>query len=142
MHTSRKGQYSVVEQVILFGLGIAIAGGFLGAFENFGDDVTEQGIQDQADHLSELIGSHTIHLIETRADSGTLEFELPNKIANQESYTINLTKGGVAVIVGSKSYLNAINGIEQKYQLQGSVTNDFETATITLQDNTITLAGS
>jgi hypothetical protein len=138
---SRKGQYSVVEQVILFGLGIAIAGGFLTAFQNFSDRVTDRGVREQGDHLSETVASHIIHLVET-SDQGNLTFDLPQSIANQNSYSINLSSGGVAVIVGSKSYLNAVNGIESKYNMKGSVKNNFQAATISINGDTITIEGS
>ncbi|MDY6770906.1 MAG: hypothetical protein SV186_03030 [Candidatus Nanohaloarchaea archaeon] len=133
--TTRKGQYAVVEQVILFALGVAILSGFLTAFNGFSRDVKSDAIQEQSALMAQVVASHTAHLVSTHAN-GELSFSIPDSLAG-ENYIINFTDGGVAVIVGDTSHLSTIYGITETYRLRGSVSSEYETAVISIEQDTI-----
>ncbi len=135
------GQAQIVEQVILFGVGLAIALGFLTAFETFGRDVKDRAIEEQMRLNANLISSHVGQLIQTGAE-GSLRFRLSPSIAN-EDYSVNFTDSGVAVRVGDKTHLStSLNGLEEQYDLQGRVTSGRETAEINVGGRDITIEGS
>ncbi len=137
----RKGQYGVIEQVIIFGFGIAIAIGFLVAFESFGRDVNNEALKDQRELLADLVSLHVVELAKA-GTQGSINFNLPGSAAD-EDYIIEFQQGGVAVLAGGGAYVSSnLNGLEDRYELEGEVSNDFQTATITLQDNKITVEGS
>jgi len=135
------GQSQVVEQVILFGVGISVAFGFLSAFESFGRDVKQDALDQQLRLQADLMSSHIAQLIQTGAD-GSVTVSLPEELA-AESYRINLTDDGVAVRGGESIYLSRnLNGLEERYNLSGFVSSDRGQAIINVDDQTVTLGGS
>lgn len=136
-----KGQSQVVEQVILFGVGISIAFGFLAAFETFGQDVKDRALEEQMELQADLVSSHVAQLIQTGAD-GTLQFSLPPTIAG-ESYSIQMTDQGIAVQVTDQTFLSQnLNGLEARYNLSGRVSSDRDTAVINIDSYNVVLEGS
>jgi hypothetical protein len=134
---TRKGQYAVVEQVVLFALGIAIVSGFLTAFEDFGRDVKTDATEQQSELLSEVVGSHVTQIVRTRAD-GTVSFTMPESIAG-DPYRINFTDSGVAVVVQERSHLTSVYGLTETYDLEGSISSEYQTAVISKEQDTITI---
>jgi hypothetical protein len=137
---SRKGQYTVVEQVVLFGIGLSIASGFLVAFETFGENVKGEARNEQAKVLGEQIGSHVVHLAQTDAN-GRLRFQLPSTIADTD-YTINFTNSGIAIITTGNVYLATLYGLEDKYKLRGQITSQYETGSLVKEGREIRIEGS
>ncbi|MDY6777722.1 MAG: hypothetical protein SVU32_03590 [Candidatus Nanohaloarchaea archaeon] len=135
----RKGQYEVIEHVLLFGLGLAIASGFLMAFQSFGNQVEKQTKVRQAKLLGEVIGSHVTHLRSTDS-TGRLSFSLPASIANRD-YRVEFVEQGVQVWVGTESYTVPLSGAGERYNLSGSVTNDFATAVIIKRGSQFNITG-
>ncbi|MDY6789538.1 MAG: hypothetical protein SVV03_06280 [Candidatus Nanohaloarchaea archaeon] len=137
----RKGQYGVIEQVMIFGFGIAIAVGFLLAFEAFGADAKSQALEDQREILADWTASHVVQLVNT-GGKGSLTFSLPESIAD-EDYIIEFGDSGVSVTAGGGSYSSTdLNGLEDKYRFEGEVSGDFETATIRFTGESVIIEGS
>ncbi|MCJ7450128.1 MAG: hypothetical protein MUP58_00085 [Candidatus Nanohaloarchaeota archaeon QJJ-9] len=139
MFNSRKGQYSVIEQVILFGLGIAVLTGFLTTFQNFGEEAKQEAMDRQSRLLAELVRMNIVHL-ESLGEKSSIRFSLPEKLAG-EGYRINLTDDGVAVqVIGTGSnYLKGCAGLEDEYRFNGSVTNIYNKGVLKLENNKIVL---
>lgn len=135
----RSGQFTVIEQVILFGLGVTIATGFLVAFEDFGSDVQDRSLQEQSQALAGLISVNTVELIQTGAD-GEETFQIPPSIAG-EDYFVRFSQDGVTVATTNVSATAGVAGLTERYNFTGSATNDFQTATVTKQDGRIRIEG-
>jgi len=136
----RSGQFTVIEQVILFGLGVTIATGFLVAFEDFGADVKERSLQEQSQALADLVSTNTVELVQTGA-TGQATFQIPPTIAG-EDYFIRFSGEGVTVATANTSATAGVAGLTERYNFTGSASNDFRTATVTKQDGRIRIEGN
>lgn len=138
--TTRKGQYQVLEHVLLFGAGLAVAMGFLFTFENFSDDI-QQDVQDKnMEMLGKQVNNAIQNLLATEAE-GEVVISLPPTIAGEE-YDLQFEENGIAVYAGQESHLTTLYGIEKQYELEGVVTGDRDTAVIIKDGNTLRLEGS
>lgn len=135
----RSGQFTVIEQVILFGLGVTIATGFLVAFQDFGADVKERSLQEQSQALAGVVSVNTVELIQTGA-TGQETFQIPPSIAG-EDYFIRFSQEGVTVATSNVSATVGVAGLTERYNFTGSASNDFQTATVTKQSGRIRIEG-
>lgn len=140
LNTTRKGQYQVLEHVILIGAGLGVAMGFLYTFENFGEDIQSDV---QSEHM-EMLGKQTNnaiqHLLATEAD-GEVRITLPPDIAGDE-YQLEFGDNGIMIFAGGQSHTTTMYGIEKQYNLEGTVTGDRDTAVIVKDGRTIRVEGT
>ena len=137
-----KGQSQVLEIVILFGIGLAVVSGFLAAFDDFGRNVKERAVDQQSRIMGDLVGSNIAFFLQTEPEDGSsVRFVIPRSLAG-ESYSINLSEQGVNILLEDNAYISRnLNGLEKKYEFQGSVSSNRETMRITLEDDKVTAGG-
>lgn len=137
---TRKGQYQVLEHVLLFGAGLAVAMGFLYTFENFSEDI-KNDVRDQ--HM-EMLGKQVHNGIQNllAADAnGQVRVSLPPNIAGEE-YDLQFEDEGIAIYVGQESHLTTIYGLEKQYDFEGAVTGDRDAVIIEKNGRRISMGGS
>lgn len=136
-----KGQTQVIEIVILFGIGIMIVAGFVAAFEGFGEDVREEAIESQGQVFGDTLSSHIAFLAATGADYGEVSFSMPSSLAG-ENYHVDLTDTGIGVYIGDQAIIsNNLNGLEHRYDLEGSVQSTYDLSRIRKGDQNISIGG-
>lgn len=137
---TRKGQYQVLEHVLLFGAGLTVAMGFLYTFENFSEDIKSDVREQHMEMLGKQLHNAIQNLMATGAN-GEVVVTLPPTIAG-ESYNLQFEENGVAIYVGDESHLTTLYGLEKQYTLEGAVTGDRDTVVITKEDQTLAMEGS
>lgn len=80
---SRKGQYKIVSEVLMFGIGIGIAVLVVGVFQNVSKTVFDVGIDDQLYEVATLVSSSIIKVMESSTDA-TLSLRVPPKLSDKE----------------------------------------------------------
>ncbi len=129
----RKGQYALLEQVILFGLGILITLGFLFAFQDLSGTVKEDIRGSQAAVVSEYVTSAAVELTESGAE-GTMTIPIPENIA-AEPYAVQLGDGGMKVEVGGDRNIAPLYGLESRLETAGSVESRRGLLAVSLTDS-------
>jgi len=138
MIKKRKGQYLVVEEIILFSLGLIIAFSFLAVFQVFEKEAKSQTGDEQLRILGQIVSSNILELVETNT-TGKIEFSLPPSIGGNE-YLLKLNSKGIFIQTkNNKTYISSVFGLENKYNLQGSVESTVKKATLSLKGEQITL---
>lgn len=137
-----KGQTQVLELVVLFGIGLSIVTGFLVAFGGFGERVKNEAVDQQSKIMGDLVSSNLAFFLQLEAEEGSsMRFVMPRSLAG-ESFSVNLSDAGVNVLMDQKSFVsNNLNGLEEKYVLEGLASSDLETVEVTFEDNTVSIGG-
>lgn len=133
----RKGQYTLLEQVILFALGISITIGFLFAFNNLKSTVKEDVKETQAELVSEYIASSAIELVASGAE-GRIEIAVPDSIAS-ETYAVRLGEGGVRVQMVGQREVAPLYGLGSRLTATGVVDSSQDALSITFVGNQLDL---
>ncbi|MDY6773715.1 MAG: hypothetical protein SVS85_00820 [Candidatus Nanohaloarchaea archaeon] len=136
----RKGQYTLVEQVVLFALGISITLGFMYAFNSMRRDVGEDLKESQAELVSEYAVSTSIELVESGAE-GSITFRIPEEAASQ-TYALRLGKGGVKFETAGEEELSPLYGLRSTMNLEGEVESTGGFASLALSGDRLTLRRS
>jgi len=135
----RTGQYTLIEQVVLFTLGISITLGFLYAFNDIKAEVETDMKDSQSELVAEYVASSSIELIESGAE-GNIRLPIPQNIAS-EQYAATASDAGILVQVSGDQALASIYGLGSKVSPDGSVQSQEGTATLYLEDSDLTLRG-
>lgn len=133
----RKGQYTLVEQVVLFALGISITIGSLFAFKDLGTAVKGDMKEVQSELVAEYTASTAVNLVESGAD-GRIEAPVPEKIAS-ESYAVRMGEGGVRVQVADEQSVAGLYGLESRLDLSGAAESSAGAVWITLDGDSMEL---
>lgn len=106
---ARSGQYALIEQVLLFGAGIAIALGFMVAFNDMASGIQADTAETQTRLVSKMVAADTVELVESGLD-GQLLVSIPASVATQE-YAIVVTDTGVETVTLGAQYTAALYGL-------------------------------
>lgn len=135
---ARKGQYTLVEQVILFALGISITIGFLFTFRNLEENVAADVKDSQAELVSEYVASTSIELVESGME-GRIGAPVPENIAS-DTYAIRLGEGGVRVQVTGEQKVAPLYGLETRADAGGAVESGQGAIALTFSDGQLRVA--
>lgn len=135
----RKGQYTIVEQVILFALGISITLGFLFAFKDLTGSVRGDMKEVQSELVAEYVTSTSVELVESGAE-GRMEMPVPERIAS-EPYILRMGSGGVSIQVPGEQSASALYGLGSRTDVDGQAESGRGAVTVTLADNQLELGG-
>lgn len=133
----RKGQYTLLEQVILFALGISITLGFLFAFKDLRSTVGEDVTGVQAAVVSEYLASASVELVESEAE-GTMEVPVPENIA-ADTYVIRMGDGGIKIQLSGHQEISSLYGLGARLEEEGAVESGAGRAAITHTDDDLTI---
>ncbi len=84
---SRKGVYGVIEEVMLFGIGIIIMAGIITIFNSLEDEMLSTLGNDRLVALNKYVASTAMMLHEINCTSCYVDFELPPSIGGKK-YTV------------------------------------------------------
>lgn len=115
-----KGQYGIIENVILFSIGLIILTVSFSIFNLLNYRVVSETTNDQFSELGLYIGSAVLQAAgEGRFfDTATIFLDVPKRISNQ-LYEINLTHSGIKII-SSESQQQSLTSL---YNINASVVN-------------------
>lgn len=116
---NRKGQYAIVEHIILIGAGIAIALGFLAAFQSMNSSIEGGAKEVEARSVSRMVATTAVELVES-GSTGKYVLEVPATIANNE-YALKLREGGVEVVTAGAAYTAPLHGIPSRVAVDGDI---------------------
>ncbi|MCJ7479334.1 MAG: hypothetical protein MUP63_04120 [Candidatus Nanohaloarchaeota archaeon QJJ-7] len=136
----RKGQYALVEQVILFGLGISVALGFMYAFQGIGEDIEEDVRSHQVDVVSSYLAYASADLIESGSE-GSISMEIPEKIAS-ENYIVRFGEGGVELQMAGEKSISPLYGLESRIEPGGQVLSNVRFSEVTLRGDRLRIGRS
>ncbi len=133
----RSGQYALIEQVILFTLGITITLGFLVAFENLTDDIQADMAETQTELVSRYVASSAVELASSGSE-GRFALSLPETVAAQ-IYAVRLTPDGVEVETVGQQHTASLYGLTTQLEERGAIESRSGGATLTYRDGILTL---
>lgn len=102
--SSRKGVYEVVEEVVLFSVGVAIMIGILGLFNSFEKSMLSSLGESRLDAANKYVASGAIALKATNCTRCYLTLTLPPYIGG-EKYTLGGSSQGKTVVYSAGKYM-------------------------------------
>lgn len=133
----RRGQYALIEQVILFTLGISITLGFLVAFENLTEDIRADMAETQTELVSRYVASSAVELVASGSE-GRFTLGLPETVAAQV-YALRVTDDGVEVETVGQSHTASLHGLTSVLDESGAVESRAGGVVLEYRDGTLTL---
>lgn len=114
----RKGQYLIVEQMVIFTIGIFVALSFVSIFGTFESDIRQETTSNQLRTYSKALRNKIVSLVETDAESETI-IDIPRTLS-EKTYVIELSNG---LIIQSEGYTyrSDLMGLRERLKLSGSV---------------------
>lgn len=103
IHGSRKGVYEVVEEVILFGVGIGILLGLITLFNYVEDGMFSALGESRLDAANKYVASLAVALHSTNCTRCYATIEMPQLIGG-EKYTVGASPQGKTLIYSSGKY--------------------------------------
>ncbi|MCK4551007.1 MAG: hypothetical protein KAT91_03560 [Candidatus Aenigmarchaeota archaeon] len=100
----RKGQYLAIEEILLFGMGLAIFGGTLLITDNFKEDTTQTISEIKLMEVSQVVlnGIYTVQKINSTTK---ITIDIPKKIASEEYVIVGSENQKELVVYNSKKVL-------------------------------------
>ncbi|MDY6766366.1 MAG: hypothetical protein SVW77_03285 [Candidatus Nanohaloarchaea archaeon] len=135
----RSGQYTLIEQVVLFTLGISITLGFMFAFNDIQTRVETDMKDIQSELVAEYIASSSIELVESGAE-GRIDAPVPEEIA-AEQYAVRMGEGGVQVEVAGEQAVAPLYGLTSVIGVDGAAESREGSVTLTYTDGDLELGG-
>lgn len=133
----RTGQYALIEQVLLFTIGISITLGFLIAFEDLTADVREDMGEAQTRLLSQYVAASAVELAESGSE-GELVLSLPETVAGQD-YVVRMGEDGVTVETTGERHTASLNGLTERFDVSGAIEGREGDISLVYQGGTIEL---
>lgn len=128
----RNGQYALIEQVLLFTIGISITLGFLIAFEDLTEDIRDDMAEAQTRLVSQHVASSSVELVTSGAE-GEFAVALPETVAGQD-YAIRMDDGGVTVETAGETHTASLHGLTAVTDVSGALESRSGDITLTYQD--------
>lgn len=134
---NRTGQYAIVESTILIGVGIAIALGFLAAFDTLSDDISFGATNTEVTLVAQLVEMNAIELMESGAE-GKFTVTLPETLANKE-YAVNFKQAGIEVVTGGAAHQSSLYGLPTRTAFSGHIISREPQVSLIYADNQLVL---
>lgn len=133
----RIGQYAIVEHTILIGVGIALAIGFLIAFQTLSGNVEGSATSIETRLLSSYISANAIELVES-GGNGKFTLALPDDITDNV-YAVRLSDSGVNVVTTGSTETTSLYGLERRIRMDGSVTSQAQSVSLIYADGSLSV---
>lgn len=133
----RIGQYAIVEHTILIGIGIAVAIGFLIAFQTLSSSVEGSATSIETRLLSSYVAANAVELVES-GGNGKFTIDLPTDITDNV-YAVRLTGNGVDVVTTGSTETTTLYGLERKLRPNGHVTSQMQTVSLVYADGELSV---
>ncbi len=135
------GQSLIFEQVLLFGIGVGIFVALFAVFTVYQNYFTSVNLHNQLDEVKDVVVLKIIKLIEKENVTTHMVVEIPRRISD-EGYEIVLSNNGLNVtsLLTGVSKSSSLYGLNESYNLTGSVMSIFGRIIIYKKENKIILS--
>lgn len=141
---SSKGQYLVIEEMVVFLIGMLIVFGSMAAFQTFGDDLKRKVAIKESNLLGERIASLSVKLASSASKGSdcfqtSASFETPSKITGR-SYIIDFVQGrGVTIRLGKgmQDIIIPLRGLEDSLELKGNISSEVSRPRLTYREQSL-----
>lgn len=135
------GQSLIFEQVLLFGIGVGIFVALFAVFTVYQNYFTSVNLHNQLDEVKDVVVLKIIKLIEKENVTTYMVVEIPRRISD-EGYEIVLSNNGLNVtsLLTGVSKSSSLYGLNESYNLTGSVMSIFGRIIIYKKENKIILS--
>ena len=131
-----KGQYLVVEEVILFGIGMMMIIGFIATFNLLNDRILEPIQELGFIEVNDYVYSNMLKLINSEVKNGYMEFNIPEQIG-KNTYVI---KGANRKLISHDSKGQYIEK-DVDFEIEGIVSSTNKRIRVEYDGSMITLRG-
>jgi len=135
----RIGQYAIVEHTILIGVGIALAIGFLIAFQTLSGSVEGSATSIETRLLSSYMAANAVGLVES-GGNGKITLALPDDITDNV-YAVRLSDSGINVVTTGNTETASLYGLERRLEMDGSVTSQSQSVSLVYADGVLSVEG-
>jgi hypothetical protein len=135
----RIGQYAIVEHTILIGVGIALAIGFLIAFQTLSGSVEGSATSIETRLLSSYMAANAVGLVES-GGNGKITLSLPDDITDNV-YAVRLSDSGINVVTTGNTETASLYGLERRLEMDGSVTSQSQSVSLVYADGALSVEG-
>lgn len=134
-----KGQILVFEQVLIFGIAVAIFVASFALFVMYQNYYTSSSTQDQLTGVKEFILSDIIKICEKDDMNSSVVLSIPKMIGNN-FYKISLSPAGLNVTMeGIASDFSPLYGLNETFEFSGMVVSDLGKIVIYKNGNSVFL---
>lgn len=137
MISKLKGQILVFEQVLIFGIGVAIFVTSFALFVMYQNYYTSSSTQDQITGVKEYVLSNIIKICE-KDENSSVVLPIP-KIIGNNFYKISLSPAGLNVTTEGWSDFSPLYGLDKKFEFSGMVVSDLGKIVIYKSGNSVFL---
>lgn len=138
MISKRKGQTLVFEQVLIFGIGVAIFATSFALFVMYQNHYTSSSTQDQITGVKEYVLSSIIKICEKDEMNSSVVLPIPKTIGNN-FYRVSLSPAGLNVTAEGASDFSPLYGLDKKFDFSGMVVSDLGKIVIYKSGNSVFL---
>jgi hypothetical protein len=138
---SLSGQSLVFEQVLLFGIGVAIFVALFAVFTMYQNYFASVNLNNQLDEVKDLIVSNIMKLVEKGNVTAYVSMDIPRRISD-EGYEIALSNSGLnltSLVTGVYKF-SSLYGLNQSYNMTGTVPSALGRFIIYKKENKIILS--
>lgn len=117
-----KGQHTIVREVFLFAIGVAITSFIVLSFNNVKNTSTNLALEDQMTKVANTVAGSVIKLSQIK-DNSTIKLSLPEKLS-EEIYIIKMNENGIRVYIFENPSINITKkmfNITKSYVISGEV---------------------
>lgn len=134
----RSGQYTLIEQVVLFAIGISITLGFLVAFQDLSEDIESDMATLQSRLVARYAASSAVELAESGAE-GRIVVDIPETVASRV-YALRFSGGEVEVETTGVRETVSLYGLSATKQSSGVVESSSSPVTIRHRNDNLLLS--
>ncbi len=137
----RSGQSMIFEQVLLFAIGVGIFVGLFAAFTVYQSYFSNINLHNQLNEIKDVVTLKIMRLTEKENVTANVIMDIPRRVSD-EGYQISLSGTGLTVmsLVSGVSKHSSLYGINETYNLSGTVTSVFGRFIIYKKENKIILS--
>lgn len=135
------GQSLIFEQVLLFGIGVAIFIALFITFAMYQNYFAAVNLHNQLDEVKDVVAFNIMKVIEKENVTAHATLEIPREISD-EGYEITLSNSGLVVtsLVSGVTKYSSLYGLNETYNMTGSVMSVFGRFIIYKKENKIILS--
>jgi hypothetical protein len=131
-----KGQYLVVEEVILFGIGMMMIIGFIATFNLLNDKILAPIQEVEFTEINDYVYSNILKLNDSGVKNGYIEFSIPEQIG-KNTYVIKGANRKLISYDSGEQYIEKYVGVE----IEGIVSSTSKRMRVEYDGSVITLKG-
>lgn len=138
---SLSGQSLIFEQVLLFAIGVAVFLALFAVFTTYQIYFSSVNLENQMDEIKNIIVSDIMKLTYKGNATVSTTLNIPREISN-EGYQVILTSNGLTVksLLSDAEKFSPVYGLNETYELSGSVTSLLGRVIIYKKENKIILS--